>query len=215
MAGVKVYKNRNKLIERYADLADGDDLVSNFYKGSVVFITGGTGFIGKVLVEKLLRVFSIKRIYLLVRVKDDMPVDKRLENFFQESIFDRLRKESPDVITNVKAIEANFEAHDLNISQGNKDIIWNEVDIVFNVVASVKFNEKLRDAVEINVLGTKKILDLVMGIKNLKAFLHISTLYSNCDRRMIEEKVYESDIAYEKIIQVSCIALVLSCSERQ
>ncbi|XP_055307131.1 fatty acyl-CoA reductase 1-like isoform X2 [Sitodiplosis mosellana] len=194
---------------------DGDDLVSNFYKGSVVFITGGTGFIGKVLVEKLLRVFSIKRIYLLVRVKDDMPVDKRLENFFQESIFDRLRKESPDVITNVKAIEANFEAHDLNISQGNKDIIWNEVDIVFNVVASVKFNEKLRDAVEINVLGTKKILDLVMGIKNLKAFLHISTLYSNCDRRMIEEKVYESDIAYEKIIQVSCIALVLSCSERQ
>lgn len=40
--------------------------------------------------------------------------------------------------------------------------------IAFNVVASVKFNEKLRDAVEINVLGTKKILDLVMGIKNLK-----------------------------------------------
>lgn len=36
-----------------------------------------------------------------------------------------------------------------------------------------------------------------------QAFLHISTLYSNCDRKMIEEKVYESDIAYEKIIQVS------------
>lgn len=86
MAGVKVYKNRNKLIERYADLADGDALVSNFYKGSVVFITGGTGFIGKVLIEKLLRVFSIKRIYLLVRVKNNMTVDERLENFFQESV---------------------------------------------------------------------------------------------------------------------------------
>lgn len=101
---------------------------------------------------------------------------------------------------------------------------------MFNVVASVKFNEKLRDAVEINVLGTKKILDLVMGIKHLKvplfneckhnlccmpnmfidfririqfqAFLHISTLYSNCNRKLIEEKVYESDIGYEKIIQV-------------
>lgn len=44
-------------------------------------------------------------------------------------IFDRLRKESPDVIKNVKAIEANFEAHDLNISQENKDIIWDEVDV--------------------------------------------------------------------------------------
>lgn len=146
---------------------------------------------------------------------------------FLLQIFDRLRKESPDVIKNVRAIEANFEAHDLNISQENKNIIWDEVDvrdvvcfveyqtsfvhcvsffdtisifswsfslfvsfflpafipfrfgcrsfaqIVFNVVASVKFNEKLRDAVEINVLGTKKILDLVMGIKNLKVCMQI------------------------------------------
>lgn len=38
---------------------------------------------------------------------------------------------------------------------------------------------------------------------HLQAFLHISTLYSNCDREMIEEKVYESDIAFDKIIQVS------------
>lgn len=44
-------------------------------------------------------------------------------------IFDRLRNEKPDVIKNVKAIEANFEAHDLNISQANKDIIWDEVDV--------------------------------------------------------------------------------------
>lgn len=86
MARMKVYKNRNKLIERYADLADGDDLVSNFYKDSVVFITGGTGFIGKVLIEKLLREFNIKRIYLLVRIKNNMTVDERLEQFFQESV---------------------------------------------------------------------------------------------------------------------------------
>lgn len=33
------------------------------------------------------------------------------------------------MIKNVKAIEANFEAHDLNISQANKDIIWDEVDV--------------------------------------------------------------------------------------
>lgn len=50
-----------------------------------------------------------------------------------------------------------------------------DTQIVFNVVASVKFNEKLRDAVDINVLGTKKILDLVMGMKNLKV------ITINCD----------------------------------
>lgn len=45
------------------------------------------------------------------------------------------------------------------------------VQIIFNIVASVKFNEKLRDAIEINVLGTKKILDLAMGMKQLKVCL--------------------------------------------
>lgn len=36
----------------------------------------------------------------------------------------------------------------------------------------------------------------------LQAFLHISTLYSNCNRKFIAEKVYESDIGYEKVIEV-------------
>lgn len=51
--------------------------------------------------------------------------------------------------------------------------------IVFNVVASVKFNEKLRDAVEINVLGTKKILDLVMGMKHLKVQYIVGSYIAN------------------------------------
>lgn len=32
----------------------------------------------------------------------------------------------------------------------------------------MKFNEKLSDAIDINVLGTKKILDLAMQMKQLK-----------------------------------------------
>lgn len=67
--------------------ADADDLVSRFYKDAVIFITGGTGFLGKVLVEKLLRTFVIKRIYLLVRVKNNLTVNERLVQFFEESVW--------------------------------------------------------------------------------------------------------------------------------
>lgn len=33
----------------------GDSEVQKFYDGSVVFITGGSGFVGKHLIEKLIR----------------------------------------------------------------------------------------------------------------------------------------------------------------
>lgn len=37
---------------------------------------------------------------------------------------------------------------------------------------------------------------------NTKSLLHVSTLYSNCDKKFIAEKVYEQEIAYEKIMEV-------------
>lgn len=64
--------------------SDGD--VSKFYDGTVVLITGGTGFLGKVLVEKLLRIFRVKKIYLLIRMKDNMNVEDRLDKFFNETV---------------------------------------------------------------------------------------------------------------------------------
>lgn len=61
-------------------------VVHGFYDDAVVLITGGTGFIGKVLVEKLLRSFRIRRIYLLIRAKNARSVDERLAEFFEESV---------------------------------------------------------------------------------------------------------------------------------
>lgn len=61
--------------------------IADFYKGRTVFITGGTGFMGKVLVEKLLRSCpEIERIYLLMRPAKGQSVDTRLQDLIQNQV---------------------------------------------------------------------------------------------------------------------------------
>ena len=53
--------------------------VTEFFNGQSIFITGGTGFLGKVLIEKLLRCCpNIGKLYLLMREKNGLSVEDRV-----------------------------------------------------------------------------------------------------------------------------------------
>ena len=61
--------------------------VAEFYAGKNVFVTGGTGFIGKVLLEKLMRSCpDINAIYCLVRPKKGLTPWERLEQLFEQRV---------------------------------------------------------------------------------------------------------------------------------
>lgn len=54
--------------------------VAEFYRGRSVLVTGATGFMGKVLVEKLLRSCpGVERIFLLIRPKREKDINNRLQ----------------------------------------------------------------------------------------------------------------------------------------
>lgn len=60
--------------------------VKELYENANVLITGGTGFLGKVLVEKLLRDTNVSKIYLLVRQKKGNDIEKRLDELFKDVV---------------------------------------------------------------------------------------------------------------------------------
>lgn len=55
--------------------------VQEFYKGKSIFVTGGSGFMGKVLIEKLLYSCSdLKEIIILMRPKRGKSAKQRVED---------------------------------------------------------------------------------------------------------------------------------------
>ena len=69
--------------------------IKEYYAGKTILLSGTTGFIGKVVLEKLLRSLpTIKRVYIMVRAKKSMTVeDRMMQTIFTSEIFTRLWKE--------------------------------------------------------------------------------------------------------------------------
>uniref|UniRef100_J3MV94 Fatty acyl-CoA reductase n=1 Tax=Oryza brachyantha TaxID=4533 RepID=J3MV94_ORYBR len=63
-----------------ADRLDAERIIE-YFKGKSILITGATGFLGKILVEKILRVQpDVKKIYLLVRAIDEASAKQRVQS---------------------------------------------------------------------------------------------------------------------------------------
>jgi fatty acyl-CoA reductase len=63
-----------------SDRLDAERIIE-YFKGKSILITGATGFLGKILVEKILRVQpDVKKIYLLVRAIDQASANQRVQS---------------------------------------------------------------------------------------------------------------------------------------
>ncbi|PSN41791.1 hypothetical protein C0J52_21752 [Blattella germanica] len=179
-----VVKKRRGMCETKRPSAEegGDEKTSSipdFYNGRSVLVTGATGFMGKVLVEKLLR--SCPGI---------------------KTMFDRLRNERPGFGSQLVAIRGDVTSENLGLSKEDRMLLEQKVSIIFHCAANVRFDQKLKNAIHFNTLGTQRVLQLAETVHKLDAFIHVSTAYCHCDQTILEEKLYAPPTDAKNILQM-------------
>jgi len=85
-------------------------------------------------------------------------------------------------------------------SQDESELIEN-VHIVFHCAAVIKFNEKLKEAVNCNTTGMLRIIQLAQKMKNLQVLSYMSTIFSHCYLPELYEKHYPTGLDAMDIIK--------------
>ncbi|CAG4986109.1 unnamed protein product [Colias eurytheme] len=195
-----VAEEKRRLTKGIASRTD----IQAFYRNQCVLVTGGTGFLGKVLIEKLLRSCGdLDTIYVLVRPKKGKDAHTRIHEMLDDFLFKRAHEENPKGIHKVIPVLGDMEQPGLGLSPEDRKMLTSKVSIIINSAATVKFDEKLSIATGINVRGTKAVLQLAKECKHLKAMTHVSTAFSQTHVRNIEEKFYEPPMSVEALEAVA------------
>jgi len=155
-----------------------DSPIDQFYRQKSIFITGGTGFIGKVLCEKLLRSCpDIGNIYVLMRSRNGKSASERLnDELLKSKVFSLSNCELK--FEKLIAVNGDISEPGLGLSEQDRNRLISEVSVVFHSAASVKFHGPLKDFIAQNVCGTQSVMQLSEQMSKLEV----------CSKRKMSQK---------------------------
>ncbi|CAI9781437.1 unnamed protein product [Fraxinus pennsylvanica] len=138
-----------------------DTKILQYFEGKTILITGATGFLAKIFLEKILRVQpEIKKLFLLIRAVDKRSAEQRLrEEVLNTELFRVLREK--------------YGIYDSKL----RDEMWQEVHIIVNSAATTKFDERYDVAMGINALGAMHVQKFARNCSKIEMFVHVSTAY--------------------------------------
>jgi len=92
--------------------------------------------------------------------------------------FNRWKEETPDIqqlLDKIVPVSGDLIKPNLGMSQDDRQMIIDDCNIIINIAASVDFNSRLDQAIEINIDGSLKVQQLAKECKNIECLTHMST----------------------------------------
>lgn len=96
------------------------------------------------------------------------------------------------MLEKLKVVKGDVSIDGLGINEADKERLLKTIEIVFHCAANVRFDQAIKDAVNLNTLGTSRVLKLIEKMEKLKVFCHVSTAYCQCNEEVLEERAYKA-----------------------
>ncbi|HEV8148890.1 MAG TPA: SDR family oxidoreductase [Gemmatimonadales bacterium] len=141
-------------------------------------LTGVTGFLGKVVLEELLRrreELGLARVHVLIRPRKQRSAVERFQREVVGSpCFARLE---PGWASWVNVVEGALEAPGLSVAPAVQAELCDRVSHILHTAASVSFDLPLAEAARANVATSLNLLELSRHCTRLERLVYVSTAY--------------------------------------
>ncbi|KAJ5367102.1 hypothetical protein N7541_001043 [Penicillium brevicompactum] len=145
----------------------------DYYNDKIVFITGGTGFLGTALVYRLLTQTSVSHVYLLYR-GDSQKVESKWKESLGPTTVEKLLG-----LNRVTAMNGDILLPNLGLSQGDLSTIQEQVDVIIHSASSINLGKPLSGLKDVIVGASEMITEIALNCTNLDRFVYVSTAYAN------------------------------------
>ncbi|KAF7805696.1 Fatty acyl-CoA reductase 3 [Senna tora] len=164
--------------------------VLHFLQDKTILVTGATGFLAKILVEKILRVQpNVKKLFLLLRAADTKSATHRLHNEIIGKDLFRLLKEklggnfNSFISEKSTLVPGDISQEGLGLKDSIlREEICNQTDVIINLAATTNFDERYDVALGLNTFGVKHVINFAKQCVKLKVLVHVSTAYVSGER---------------------------------
>src|SRR5271155_272626 len=137
------------------------------------FVTGGTGFLGTALIERILRSIPDSHVVALIRPgRRSTAAERANREIIKSDCFDRLRREHGDafnenIARRLTAVQGDVSLDGLGLDEEGLDLLAT-CDVVVHSAATVNFDSPIDLAVAVNLLGPSRVAATV-GIARSRA----------------------------------------------
>jgi len=139
-----------------------------------VLLTGGTGFVGQAILERLLSTHPGTTVTLLIRPKASTPAEQRLRHLLRKPVFAAWRERvGPDEVE--RALTERLRV--VEGSLGDVPALPGDLDLVLHSASTVSFDPPIDQAFDTNVGGAVGLYEALAAAGGSPHVVHVSTAY--------------------------------------